>query len=171
MNKSKIALSLSLIFVAGAIAGGALVSQLPETENKPGEPRRRGGHERKSPEEFREQLFNDMKTRLSLEPGQVDKVRAVFQSGFDQVTAIQDRSVREVHDAIKRNHAAIAKELNPAQQAELEKMGREHEDFMKKRGRRGPPPGAGPGGPSGTGPDGSDGPKPASGAKTEQGGK
>lgn len=130
MNRSKIALYLSLIFIAGAIAGGAVGYKAAETDRS-----RPARNERdRNPEDFGQRIFNRMTERLVLTPEQVEKVKPVFWEGFKQVRAIQDRSVQEVRDAIRANHAEIAKLLTPEQKIELEKMDREHEEFMRKRG-------------------------------------
>ena len=134
MTKTKIAIYLVLIFVAGAVAGGA-VSYKTTARREP--PRERG--ERPTPEQFAEHVFTRMSERLELSPEQMDSIRPIFMAGFKEVRDIQERSLREVEEAIQRSNARISKELTPEQQARLEEMNRERQEFFKKReGHSGP---------------------------------
>ena len=133
MTKTKIAICLALIFIAGAVTGGAIVRSSPQTfapERRP--------HTRRSPEEFANHLWNEMKGRLNLDEEQAKKVEPVFRSGFEAVRGIQDKSLQEVEAVIRKNHEEISALLNDTQKAELEKMDQERQDFFKHR-RHGPP--------------------------------
>lgn len=131
MTKTKIAICLALIFIAGAVTGGAIVRRSPQTF----EPERRP-HTRPSPEEFANHLWNEMKGRLNLDEVQAGKVEPVFRSGFEAVRAIQDKSLQEVEAVIRKNHEEISALLNDTQKAELQKMDQERQDFFKHRGHR-----------------------------------
>lgn len=133
MSRAKIATYLVLIFLAGAIAGGALVRSTPETFGI-GRPHR----PRFSPEEFANHIWNQMKERLQLTEDQIPKVEPIFRAGFAEVRSIQEQSVQEVEAIIRTNHQQIAEHLTEAQRAELEKMHGERQNFLMKRG--GPPP-------------------------------
>jgi hypothetical protein len=136
MTKTKIAICLVLIFIAGAVAGGAIVRSSPQTfapERRP--------HTRRSPEEFANHLWNEMKGRLNLNEDQEKQVEPVFRSGFEAVRSIQDKSLQEVEVVIRKNHEEISALLNDTQKAELEKMDQERQDFFKNRGHRPPSPG------------------------------
>ncbi|HEX7863236.1 MAG TPA: hypothetical protein VF773_23105 [Verrucomicrobiae bacterium] len=129
MTKSKIAFYLVLIFLAGAIAGGAVVLSVPTTF---GLDSRRPPH--KSPEEFANHFWDKMKTRLDLTPEQVPVVEPIFRKGFQEVRAVMDRSIEEVDAAIRRNHEEMGQHLNEKQREELRRMHEERQNFKKKRG-------------------------------------
>src|SRR5262245_2418969 len=140
MTKTRIALYLALIFVAGGIAGAGIRSAWQPSRMPPQRPR----------EDFANHIFNQIRERLALTPEQIEKVEPVFRKGFEDVRAIQDRSLKEVQAAVKRNHEEIGKLVTPEQRQKLEEMDREHEKaFRERRGRR-----HGPGGPGGPGPGG-----------------
>ena len=132
MSRAKIATYLILIFLAGAIAGGALVRSTPETFGI-GHPRR----PRLSPEEFANHIWNQMKDRLQLTEEQIPKIEPIFRAGFAEVRAIQEQSVEKVEAIIRANHQEISTHLTDTQRAELEKMHSERQNFLMKRG--GPP--------------------------------
>ncbi len=140
MTKTKVAFYLALIFLAGAIAGGAVVMSSPETF-APERPRR----PHLSPEEFADHLWNQMRDRLKLSDEQASQAEPIFRAGFAEVRSIQDRSLQEVEAAIRKNHEEIGKLLTDDQKLELQKMNQEREEFFRKRG--GKPPGAHPPGP------------------------
>ena len=138
MNRTRIGFYVALIFVAGAFTGAGVNSLWrAERTRPPVVPR----------EAFAKHIFNRIKERLELTPEQVEKVEPVFIKGFAEVRAIQDRSLKEVDAAVKRNHAEIAKLITPEQREKLEQMDREREKFHERRGRR---RGSG-GGPRGSG--------------------
>lgn len=131
MNRTKIAVYLLLIFLAGAIAGGALVLSTPETFGLGHRPRRMG-----SPEDFANHIWNEMKQRLALTEEQTPKVEPVFRAGFAEVRAIQEKSIQEVEAVIRKNHEEIAALLTPEQRVELDKMDQERQAFFIKRGHK-----------------------------------
>lgn len=140
MSRTKIAIYLALIFIAGAIAGGSVVMSFPESFSL--SPRRRP---HPSPEEFANHLWNQMKDRLKLDEAQAARIEPIFRAGFAEVRSIQDRSLQEVEATISKNHEEIAAELTDEQKIEMEKMKQEREEFFRKRG--GKPPGSHPTGP------------------------
>ena len=131
MSRTKIVAYLALIFLAGAIAGGAIVLSTPASFGLGHPPRRHG-----SPEEFAAHIWNQMKDRLQLQEEQVARVKPIFDAGFAEVRAIQERSVQEVEAAIRKNHEEIGAHLNENQRLELEKMDQERQDFFKQRGQK-----------------------------------
>lgn len=133
MSKIKAAIFLALIFIAGAIAGGAVALSSPETftGSKPSRPRH-------SPEDFANHLWNSLKERLQLDESQATRIEPIFRAGFTEVRSIQERSLSEVEEAIRRNHAEIAQLLTEDQREELQKMNQERQEFFKKRGHRPP---------------------------------
>ena len=139
MTKTKVAIYLALIFIAGAIAGGAVVLSAPQTFSPERRPRPHF-----SPEEFANHLWSRMKDRLQLDDEQAKKVEPVFRAGFEAVRAIQDLSHQEVEATVRKNHEEISAFLSDTQKAELQKMNEERQDFLKHRGHRPPPPGPAP---------------------------
>lgn len=134
MNKTKAAIYLALIFVAGAIAGGAVVMSSPKTfaPAKPARPH-------KSPKEFEDSIWNHLKDRLALTEEQAMQIEPIFRAGFAEVRAIQERSLQEVEAAIRKNHEQMGALLTEQQRLELEEMNRERQEFFKKRGHKSPP--------------------------------
>jgi Spy/CpxP family protein refolding chaperone len=136
MTKTTIAVYLALIFFAGAVAGGAVARKYAAEA-----PRHRPPPGHHSPEEMRERIFNMLKTRLNLTGEQVRQIEPVFQAGFREVCAIQEKSLAEVEEAVRRNHEEIAKFLTPEQREEMRRMDQEHrEKFRRRSGPPGPPP-------------------------------
>jgi Spy/CpxP family protein refolding chaperone len=135
MTKTKIAIYLALIFVAGAIAGGAVVMSTPETFSLHRRPQPHG-----SPEDFANHVWKGLKERLKLTEEQAAKVEPVFRAGFEQVTKIHERSLQEVEATVRTNHEDIARFLTDEQKSELQKMAQERRLFIVKRGHKPPPP-------------------------------
>lgn len=129
MTKTKITLYLALIFIAGAIAGGALLLAAPRAFGLSHPPRSHGSHE-----DFANFIWNKLKSRLELNPDQIQKVEPIFRAGFAEVRAIQERSIREVEAAIRKNHEEIEPHLTEKQRLELQEMDQERQDFFIKRG-------------------------------------
>jgi Spy/CpxP family protein refolding chaperone len=136
MTKAKITFYIVLIFLAGAVAGGAVARKVwPAREHRP------GPHRPPEPEKFEDHLFGIMKERLKLTPEQIQNIEPIFHAGFKEVRTIQDKTLAQVEDAVQRNHAEIAKQLTPDQKTELEKMDQERREFFKNHpGRHGGPP-------------------------------
>ena len=134
MNKTKAAIYLALIFVAGAIAGGAVIMSSPQTfaPDKPARPH-------KSPKEFEDFIWNHLKDRLELTEEQAKQIEPIFHAGFAEIRAIQERSLQEVEAAIRKNHEQMGALLTEQQRLELEEMNRERQEFFKKRGHKAPP--------------------------------
>jgi hypothetical protein len=146
MTKTTIAFYIALIFLAGGIAGAGVATAYKPAKAPPPQRGERKGPP--SPEEFQNHIFNRMKEKLVLTPEQIEKVEPVFRKGFEEVRAIQDRSIKEVQAAVKRNHDEIAKLISAEQATKLEEMDREREkSFHERRGRWRGPGRSGPGGP------------------------
>ncbi len=137
MTKTKIAIYLALIFIAGAVAGGAIVMSSPETFSLRAH-RPRPPHD--NPEDFANHFWSRLKERLQLTDEQVAKIEPIFRRGFAEVRAIMDRGLQDVESAVRKNHEEISVFLTDTQKAELQRMNEERQDFLKHRGHR-PPPG------------------------------
>jgi len=146
MTRTTIALYIALIFLAGGIAGAGVATAYKPAKTPPPQRGERKGPP--SPEEFQNHIFKRMKEGLSLTPEQIEKVEPVFRKGFEEVRAVQDRSIKEVEAAVKKNHEEIGKLLTPEQATKLEEMDREREkSFRERRGHWRGPGRPGPGGP------------------------
>ena len=126
MTRTKIALYVLLIFLAGGIAGAGIRSAWQTSPS----PARRGPIVR---EDFANHIFNRMKERLQLTPDQITLIEPVFRKGIEEVRAIQDRSVKEVEATVQRNHAELARLLSPEQRQKLEEWDREREKAWRER--------------------------------------
>ncbi|MGZ8899269.1 MAG: hypothetical protein ACXW3Z_04160 [Limisphaerales bacterium] len=135
MTRAKVITYLFFIFLAGAVAGGALVLTSPRTFGLHDLPRRHG-----SPEDFANHIWNQLKERLALTDEQIPKVEPIFRAGFAEIRAIQQKSVQEVEAAIRKNHQEIEALLTESQRIELRKMDQERQDFFIKRGHKPAPP-------------------------------
>jgi hypothetical protein len=134
MTKAKIAFYLSLIFLAGAIAGGAIVLSTPKTFGLFSPPKRSGNRE-----DFANHIWNEMKNRLKLTEEQATRVEPIFRKGFSDVGEIQERSLQEVDAAIRKNHEEIETQLTEEQRVEMRKMDEERKNFFIKRREKGAP--------------------------------
>jgi Spy/CpxP family protein refolding chaperone len=132
MSKAKVAFYLSLIFLAGAIAGGAVVLSTPKTFGLFSPPKRSG-----KPEDFASFVWKQMSERLKLTEAQAAQVEPVFRKGFADVREIQEQSLQDVEAAIRKNHEEIGTLLTPEQRVELQKMGEERQKFFSKRHGKG----------------------------------
>jgi Spy/CpxP family protein refolding chaperone len=134
MTRTKIALYIALIFLAGGITGAGIRSMWKQPQ--PPRPPMPGP-------DFAKQIFNRINERLQLTPEQIEKIEPVFRKGIDEVRAIQDRSVKEVEAAVKRNHEELASLLTPEQVQKLQEWDREREKWRKGRRHNGPGQSAG----------------------------
>jgi Spy/CpxP family protein refolding chaperone len=135
MTRTKIAVYLALIFVAGGVAGAGLRAIW-----KPEQPAARQVRIR---EDFANHIFSRMKERLELTPEQITQIEPVFRKGWDHVRAIQEQSLKQVETAVKQNHEEIAQFLTADQREKLEAWERERVKY-RRGGRR--QNGNGPGG-------------------------
>jgi Spy/CpxP family protein refolding chaperone len=144
MTKTKIALLVALIFLAGGVAGAGIASAWKPARTTPPPPGPRGPERL---EDFQKRIFSRMIERLQLTTNEVTQIEPVFRKGWEDVHAIQDRSIKEVEAAVKRNHEEIGKLLTPEQRLKLEEMDRDREKRHHHRGPGpgSPPPGGGPG--------------------------
>jgi Spy/CpxP family protein refolding chaperone len=142
MTKAKIALLVALIFLAGGVAGAGIASAWKPARATPPPPGPRGPERS---EDFQKRIFSRMIERLQLTTNQVTQIEPVFRKGWEDVHAIQDRSIKEVEAAVKRNHEEIGKLVTLEQRQKLEEMDREREKRHHHRGPGpgGPPPGGG----------------------------
>ena len=129
--KIPIALYLFLVFASGAVVG-AMGYRIynPPTARSSGTRPRRGS------EEFRRQYLQEMQTRLSLNPEQMDKLRVILDrtdERFNDARMQHNEMVRE----LREQHVAGVREiLMPEQLPKYEQLRAEREQRAKQlRGR------------------------------------
>ncbi len=130
----------SLVF-AGGIGVGAFSHRLYSVRTVEAVPPRR------TPEEFRRKLIEEMQTRLSLSPEQLAKVNEILDDSrakFREVSARFDPEMKAIREQqIERTRAV----LSDAQKAEYEKFlaerKAERDKMRKQMGGRGPNHGPG----------------------------
>ena len=123
--KSPIALYLFLVFISGSVVG-ALGYRIynPPTARSVG-PRR-------GTEEFRRQYMEEMRSRLSLSPDQMEKLKAILDYTDERFT-----DARAQHNAmirqLREDHVASVREiLNPDQLPKYEVLRIEREQRAKR---------------------------------------
>jgi len=99
MTKTKIALLVALIFLAGGVAGAGIASAWKPARTTPPPPGPRGPERL---EDFQKRIFSRMIERLQLTTNEVTQIEPVFRKGWEDVHAIQDRSIKEVEAAVKQ---------------------------------------------------------------------
>jgi Spy/CpxP family protein refolding chaperone len=149
MNKSKLKISafLLLIFLAGALSGGAIVWK--RTTMHSGFPRPEGkgpGFKWPTPDEMANFIMNDWKEKLDLSDQQVEQIKPLVQSGIETVRQIQIKSVEQVREIMSKGDAKVSEFLTPDQKVKFEEMQKERFKFGPGRGgphgpdgRHGPP--------------------------------
>ena len=127
MKRSRLAvvLYLLLVFLSGAVVG-AVGHRFYYKEKFTPPPR-------PTPEEFRRRYMEEIRTRLKLTDEQVRQIEAILDETRDRYRA-QMRAVQE------EQTARIRAVLNPAQQAEYEKMRQEREKRRKRGHKQKPGP-------------------------------
>lgn len=132
-------LVLSLIFLVGMVAGGALTLALgPILHGPPGEA------------EMRHNWMSHLTHRLNLTPDQQAKIQPILTNAANQIQAMHREEVGRISQILERTNAEIAPLLTPEQQNQLLGMQREMEKDRDRMipGRMHPwgPPHGGPGG-------------------------
>jgi hypothetical protein len=117
MQKSSLSviLSMTLVFLSGAFVG-ALGHQLYTVKSVSANVAPR------TPEEVRMQIVNEMKTRLNLRPDQLPKLSAVLDVSRTRYNQFREKYKPEVKDIRDDQIRDIKQFLDPAQQAEYDKL-------------------------------------------------
>jgi uncharacterized membrane protein len=76
---------------------------------------------RMKPEEWRQHVVEEMRTRLKLNPDQVQKLQAAFDTTHERFTAYDQRSKEERKAIVEDQHQTIRAFLNEDQRAEYDK--------------------------------------------------
>lgn len=143
MNKSKLKISafLLLIFLAGALSGGAIAWKRATMHHRFPHPEGKGPGSFKWPtaDEMANFIMNDWKEKLELSDQQVDQIKPIVRSGIEYVRQIQIKSVEQVREAMSKGDAKVSEFLTPEQKNKFEEMQKERFKFGPRRGGpRGP---------------------------------
>jgi Spy/CpxP family protein refolding chaperone len=144
-TRIRTALYLALVFVCGAAVGafGHRFYTVSSVSANVG---------RRSPEEFRRRLVEEMRSRLKLSDEQVQKLGAILDESRTRVRAARQTIEPEMRKIREDQQQQIRAMLNDEQRAEYEKMRAEREAEMQRRRTDGPVPGAPASGASGSAP-------------------
>jgi Spy/CpxP family protein refolding chaperone len=130
MTKQKIIFYLCAIFLAGGIAGGAIAWTATATAAaEPPKP-----HGRPDFHKMCDKMRARLQERLELTPAQLQKIDPILQESAKEIQGIQERTLQQVEQVIKRSHAQIALELSDGQKVKLQAYEQERREFWRKRG-------------------------------------
>ncbi|HSH96193.1 MAG TPA: hypothetical protein VK968_18755 [Roseimicrobium sp.] len=126
----KIALSLTAIFIAGAVTGGVLTAIVAKKMVE----------RSKTPEGWQNAMYRHYKNRLKLTPEQEEKLRPVFKIAAEELKTVRQRTFFESGMVVRKMNESVAAELTPGQQDELKKMTEEiRTKFLQDRRTNAPP--------------------------------
>lgn len=126
-SKQKIAFYLSLIFVAGGIAGGSIA--WTANNRKQPEVKRHKFPDTKGMCDF---MRNRLQERVGLTAEQVEKIDPLLEQSARDIKAIHDKTLQDVEEVIRDTHAAIAATLTPEQKGRLDELENERREFWRK---------------------------------------
>jgi hypothetical protein len=122
-----IAVYLFLVFVSGGVVG-ALAHRM---YSPPGA----RSAQRTSPEEWRRQYLNELETRVSLTPEQVQKVNVILDNTDANFTQIHEKHHLEI-EKIKEDHRAKVRAILTAEQLPKYEQLRVERDARSKAGKK-----------------------------------
>jgi hypothetical protein len=126
LSRWTIALYVGLIFASGAVVGAYSHRFIDVTAVS--------ANARRNPEEFRKLFRAEMKSRLHLTTEQQSKLVKVLDSTHAEFDATRASIVPELDRIREEQHKRILAILEPAQQAEYEKMRQEREERIRQEG-------------------------------------
>lgn len=132
LSRWTVALYVGLVFASGAVVGVYSHRFFDVTTVSASASR--------SPEEYRKRFHAEMKTRLKLTPDQVGKLDGVLNATQAEFRATRESIVPDLVKIRNEQHRRILAILDPAQQAEYEKMRQEREARTPQGDPAGPPP-------------------------------
>lgn len=122
LTRKKLSLYIAVIFVAGAASGSVLALRSAQKRSHP-----------PTMEKVCHQMERQLKTRLELTDEQFARIRPLLDEGAREIRQIHSRTLDEIDEAIRKNHAAMARHLTPDQQRRLEAMDAERRVSAVKR--------------------------------------
>ena len=122
---------LVLVFVSGTVLGAFanrlyMVNTVLSSNPTPGQ--------RMSPDEYRKQYVNELRTRLNLDGDQKVKLDAILDDTRQRMHEIHERTRPEMKAIQDDQYQKVRALLNPQQQTEYEKM-RQERDRKRKEGK------------------------------------
>ncbi len=127
MTKGRIALYLTVIFLAGAVTGAAVGRG--RFHRPPPAPR--------SPQQVCVHILNHLKTELGLRPDQVRQIEPLLERRARDIEGIQGRTMDEIEGVIRDSNREIVKVLDAAQAETFTRLEQQRQERMR---RRYPPP-------------------------------
>jgi Spy/CpxP family protein refolding chaperone len=127
MKRSQLAVALYavLTFAAGALVGVAGYRLYTSATADARGPRR-------APEDYRKKYVDEMRSRLKLSEQQVSQLNLILDTTRDRFRQLRDKERPEMKAIQDEQTTRIRAMLDPAQQAEYEKMRQEREKHMEK---------------------------------------
>lgn len=127
MNKWKISLYLSALFLAGMVTGAILTAQIG----------RQIMMRVMQPEAMAGRWQHDLETRLNLTPEQSQKIAPIIQDGMKNFGPVM---CDQMELALSNCNARIEQELTPEQKIKFAEIEKEQQQFIRSRFNGGPPP-------------------------------
>ncbi len=125
-----IALYMGVVFLSGAVLGGLgyrLYSESSVSANA-----------QRNPEEFRRRYMDEMRSRLKLSDDQASKLSAILDETRMRFRATRDTIEPEMQRIREEQQEKVHTILRPEQIPEYEKMRKERDEEIRRRGL--PPP-------------------------------
>ena len=122
----RIALYLTLVFVAGLVVGALGHRYLMPGHFGP------GGPPHKSAESFRKAVVEDLTKRLSLDAGQVSQLQKIMDDAHKDFQDFRERHKDEMKAIMDRQHARISEMLRPDQRVIYEKIQAERREHAQR---------------------------------------
>ena len=122
-SRSTILLSLTGIFLVGAVTGGVTALGLVRTKTE----------KHLKMENLEASIMEWAKTRLTLTPDQVVRIQPLVDLACAEYRAEQGKTMGRVIEIIRASNRRVSAELTPAQVERLEKLEREHEDYLHRK--------------------------------------
>jgi Spy/CpxP family protein refolding chaperone len=120
ISKYRLALYLTLLFLAGAVTGGSLSwSLIKKNEFKP------------APGDMAQHIRKSLQSQLNLTTDQVEKIRPAVDQAVKTLASIHDQTKPQIDEVFKNLNAELAKCLTPEQGEKLQELDRKRREFQK----------------------------------------
>jgi hypothetical protein len=114
MKKWKIIISVILVFLLGALAGGLVTHKIDQ--------RRIAGIIRGEPREVGEMIVQRLNHKLYLDREQVDKLRVIVYETRDEIRKVRNQFRPQIREILERSRGRVRAILRPDQLQEYEKI-------------------------------------------------
>lgn len=133
LSRWSVAFYVALVFLSGVLLGGygyrAYNAGTVAAKSKT------------SPEEYKKRYLNEYRTRLQLSPEQVSKLEMILDETRARFHEARQKIDPEMKSIQSEQIDKVNQMLSPDQRGEYEKMRKEREEKMRKRGGPRMPPG------------------------------